>query len=98
MHGGQVYTNDDLLALTGEFAGNRTQMRATTNFQRMEAVVDVLVDRCGRTFWIDATSANRLMPSAPVVEEVPATAQADQTAAVTGDEPTTRPARPRVAA
>jgi hypothetical protein len=60
--GGVVFTNKDLIGITGDFAGNRTNMSATVDFSKMEVVVDALLNRCGQSFYIDAQTARRLLP------------------------------------
>ncbi|KVD93026.1 hypothetical protein WS63_08310 [Burkholderia stagnalis] len=60
--GGIVFGNKDLTKITGDFAGNRTTMSVSVDFRKMEAVMDVLMNRCGQAFYIDAKSAKRLLP------------------------------------
>ncbi|WP_420213572.1 hypothetical protein ACN8ZM_40930 (plasmid) [Burkholderia aenigmatica] len=60
--GGIVFGNKDLTKITGDFAGNRATMSVSVDFHKMDAVMDVLMNRCGQAFYIDAKSAKRLLP------------------------------------
>ncbi|SEI14541.1 strawberry notch C-terminal domain-containing protein [Paraburkholderia hospita] len=60
--GGVVFANKDLTKITGDFAGNRTTMSVSVDFHKMDAVLDVLMNRCGQAFYMDAQSAKRFLP------------------------------------
>ncbi len=60
--GGVVFANKDLTKITGDFAGNRTTMSVSVDFHKMDAIMDILMNRCGQAFYIDAQSAKRLLP------------------------------------
>jgi len=60
--GGIVFGNKDLTEITGDFAGNRATMSVSVDFRKMDAIMDVLMTRCGQAFYIDAQSAKRLLP------------------------------------
>ncbi|KVT07368.1 strawberry notch C-terminal domain-containing protein [Burkholderia ubonensis] len=60
--GGVVFGNKDLTKITGDFAGNRATMSVSVDFHKMDSIMDVLMNRCGQAFYIDAKSARRLLP------------------------------------
>lgn len=62
LQGGIIFSNPELLKVTGDFVGNRTCMSATVDIEQMEAVVDILVNHCYQSFYVDAASAKKFLP------------------------------------
>ena len=60
--GGRVFTNAALIAITGDFAGDKRQMSVAVPIHKLERVMEVLTGQCGQALYVAAGKARRLMP------------------------------------
>ncbi len=62
LQGGIVFSNLALIKITGDFVGNRTSMSVTVDIEKMEEVINALVNHCCQSFYVDAALAKKLLP------------------------------------